>query len=102
MRVNIQFSVDSEKIPDRIIAFVKEAETMLSRLYDDDFFHETKSHIDNKNVLKAVERLAIVRNELAEIDFRLDDCMTILGGYQKLLMGETLDHSFEAADEENE
>ena len=95
MRVNIQFSVNSEEIPDRIIAFVKEAEAMLSRLYDDDFFHETKSHIDNKNVLKAVERLAIVRNELAEIDFRLDDCMTILGGYQKLLMGE-------AATEENE
>ena len=73
----------------------KEAETMLTGLCDDDFFHETKSHIDNKNVLKAVERLSLVRNELAEIDFRLDDCMTILGGYQKLLMGE-------AANEENE
>ena len=95
MRVNIQFSVNSEEIPDRIIAFVKEAETMLAGLYDDDFFHEAKSHIDNKNVLKAVERLALVRNELAEIDFRLDDCMAILGGYQKLLMGE-------AATEENE
>ena len=64
MRVNIQFSVDSEKIPDRIIAFVKEAETMLSRLYDDDFFHETKSHIDNKNVLKAVMKMKVILQEL--------------------------------------
>ena len=51
--------------------------------------------MDKKDFKKAVERLAIVRNELTEIDFRLDDCMTILGGYQKLLMGE-------AATEENE
>ena len=95
MRVNIQFSVNAEEIPDRIIALVKEAETMLTDLHADDFFHETKSHIDNKNVLKAIERLTRVRDELAEIDFRLDDCMTILGGYQKLLMGE-------AANEESE
>ena len=95
MRVNIQFSVNADEIPDRIVAFVKEAEAMLTDMYNDDFFNETKSHIENKNILKAVERLALFRNGLAEIDFRLDDCMTILGGYQKLLMGE-------AASEENE
>jgi hypothetical protein len=95
MRVNIQFSVNADAIPDRIISFMKEAEAMLASLQNDNFFLDAKEHIDNKNVLKAIERLALVRNELAEIDFRLDDCMTILGGYQKLLMGE-------AATEENE
>jgi len=102
MRVNIQFSVNAEEIPDRIIDLVKEAESSLAFLHNDNFLIETKKFVDDKNILKAIDRLALVRNELAEIDFRLDDCMTILGGYQKLLMGETLDHSFEAADEENE
>ena len=95
MRVNIQFSVNAEDVPDRIINFVKEAESSLDFLHDDNFFIETKKYIDDKNILKAIERLALVRNRLAEIDFRLDDCMTILGGYQKLLMGEV-------ANEENE
>ena len=51
MRVNIQFSVNADEIPDRIVAFVKEAEAMLTDLYNDDFFNETKSHIENKNIL---------------------------------------------------
>jgi hypothetical protein len=90
MRVNIQFSVEAEDIPDRIISFVKEAEAMIEVLHDSEFFFETKECIDDKNILKAIERLARVRDQLSNIDFRLDDCMTILGGYQKLLMGEEI------------
>jgi len=99
MRVNIQFSVNAEDIPDRIISFVKEAESMIEILHDSEFFFETKDSIDNKNILKAIDRLARVRDQLANIDFRLDDCMTILGGYQKLLMGEEILPPAELEDE---
>ena len=91
MRVNIQFSVNAEEIPDRIIKFVREAEVMLEELNNSEFFRETEMQVNGKNILKAIEELSHVRTQLANIDFRLDDCMTILGGYQKLLMGEAID-----------
>ena len=88
MRVNIQFSVDTDEIPDRVIAFVQEAENLLDYLNNEALANDTREHLDNKNVLTALDIISKFRERLAEIDIRLDDCMSILGGYQKLLMGE--------------
>ena len=88
MRVNIQFSVDTDEIPDRVVAFVQEAENLLDFLNNEMIASDTKVHLNNKNVLAAIDLLSKFREKLAEVDIRLDDCMNILGGYQKLLMGE--------------
>ena len=88
MRVNIQFSVDTDEIPDRVVGFVQEAENLLDFLNNEMIASETKTHLNNKNVLAAIDLLSKFRETLAEVDMRLDDCMNILGGYQKLLMGE--------------
>ena len=88
MRVNIQFSVDTDEIPDRVVAFVQEAENLLDFLGNESITIDTKEHLNNKNVLAAIDLISKFRETLAEVDIRLDDCMSILGGYQKLLMGD--------------
>jgi len=83
MRVNISYSVDFDDVPDKVVEFVKEVE--LIRTSMSDMEESITGAISKKNYTVAVEQMAAMRDRLASMDSRLDDCMHIITGYSKTL-----------------
>ena len=83
MRVNISFSVDLEEVPKRVLRLLGEASDELEDTQE--FFENTTTHIGSENYITSIEEITKVRDILASVDARLDDCMQILSGYSKTL-----------------
>jgi DNA repair ATPase RecN len=83
MRVNISFSVDLEEVPKRVIRLLGEASDELEETQE--FFEETTAKLGSDNYVASIEEITKIRDILASVDARLDDCMQILSGYSKTL-----------------
>mgnify|MGYP003112533895 CR=1 FL=1 len=84
MRVNISFSVDLDEVPKRVAQFVEEAGASLQEVGDS--IEDILSRIGSEDYIKSVEEVAKLRDLLASVDFKLEDCMNILDGYTKALV----------------
>ena len=87
-RVNIQYSVNVGEIPGVVSVFLEDISTYISAAWSDEF-SVTDSVIDSisqENYNKAIEGIKKIRIQLANIDYRLEDSMSILTGYQNYLL----------------
>ena len=85
MRVNIQYSIEMDEIPEKILGFLQGASSkgadIIHDIDDIAFCME-----GNFSIEKALEQIDKVRRELANIDHIMLDCSEILHGYQKALV----------------
>ena len=86
-RVNIQYSIDLENVPDEIKAMMSYSMMRLSEL--NALFTKMNSDVNEKitngdyvNVLSFVHGL---RKSIADIDYRLDDCTGLITAHQGYL-----------------
>ena len=87
-RVNIQYSVNVGEIPTVVSGFLEDISTYIEAAWSDEF-SVTDSVIDSinqENYNKAIEGIKKIRMQLASIDYRLEDSMSILTGYQNYLL----------------
>tara|TARA_Y100000310_G_C20259003_1_gene612761 strand:+ start:207 stop:557 length:351 start_codon:yes stop_codon:yes gene_type:complete len=87
-RVNIQYSVNVGEIPTVVSGFLEDISTYISAAWSNEF-SVTDSVIDSisqENYNKAIEGIKKIRMQLASIDYRLEDSMSILTGYQNYLL----------------
>ena len=80
-RVNIQYSVNVEELPQTLSELVKEAETRLLACTNE-FMKSSVSRtmIQHENYLRCAEKIDEVRLQLADIDYRLQDSSAMLRG----------------------
>ena len=83
MRVNLSYSIDIEDVPNKILEFLDEVETQRQELKE--ISESVSGAIKERNYIVATEQAGAMCDVLASIDMRLDDCMSILGGYSKTL-----------------
>ena len=100
-RVNIQYSIDLERIPDEIKAMVSYSLMRLSEL--NDICTKMNSDIDENiacgDYLKVLNFIYEIRKSIADIDYRLDDCTKLATAHQGYLTNQFLpeDHNNHAA-----
>lgn len=75
MRVNITYSVDLDDVPSEVNRILEECEQLFRAA------HGTLDQIIGRDPLSIITELDTVRKNLAAIDLKLDDSMSILGGY---------------------
>ena len=83
MRVNISFSVELEEVPKRVLGFLEESGDQLQDTAE--HLGDITSMMARKDYLSSIEEIAKLRDLMATIDYKLDDCMQILSGYSKAL-----------------
>jgi hypothetical protein len=85
MRVNIQYSIEMDEIPDKVRGFLQGASAD-----NTDIVHEIDELVFNMegnfSIENTLEQIDKVRRELANIDHTMLDCTEILHGYQKALV----------------
>ena len=85
MRVNITYSIEIGKIPEKVSDFLLETAFKASDIVGD--LNELAANMgEDFSIEKYLERIDKVRLELANIDHTLLDCTEILHGYQKALV----------------
>ena len=74
-RVNIQYSIDLEKLPDEVTRLLEGAYENLHRI-------QQECVIDSAPIsLETVERIDMIRMRLADMDYMLSDVTNIINGY---------------------
>jgi len=89
MRVTINYSIDTEEIPNEIRKLCKEAFVHVADVSDLEY--EWAESLDMKGYDRAHEILGQARERLLAIDSRFADCQSILLGYQKVLLAEKME-----------
>lgn len=85
MKVKIAYTVDLDEVPRKIQDFLKQSEELLfSKGARDDFKRVTKAFEEN-NTQVGLELLESIRNNLIEIDIKLEDCTSLLIDYQQAI-----------------
>jgi hypothetical protein len=85
MRVNIQFSVDLDDVPEHIIRVLEDANHVVSDLANISLVPDIKEMVGNNNFTDSIKTLSDYREILLDLDHRLDDCMRIMIGYQQFI-----------------
>jgi hypothetical protein len=80
MNVKITYSVPFERIPLKIEQLAKEASSDLHQANRD---LEAGFSADESDIIHRLDAIEKVRRKLAEVDFLLEDCYTILATYNK-------------------
>ena len=83
MRVNISFSVELDEVPKRVLGFLEESGEQLQDA--DEYIGDITTMMAKKDYLSSIEKIAKLRDLMATIDYKLDDCMQIMNGYTKAL-----------------
>ena len=102
MDVTLNLTTEFEDIPE-------EVSHMLRRVEDDlSFASKRVANVSDKllqtetNVPETLELLHSIRLQMAKVDTWMEDCMSILGGYQHYLENPPEEQSDEKVEEENE
>ena len=85
MRVNIQYSIEMDEIPEKVLDFLQGASSSSADIVHeiDDLVFCMEGNFSIDNALKQIDK---IRRDLANIDLTLIDCSEILHGYQKALV----------------
>jgi len=85
MKVNIQYSIELDEIPEKVREFLQGGSASLA-----DIVHDIDDIVScmkgSFSIEKALEQIDKVRRDLANIDHTMLDCTEILHGYQKALV----------------
>ena len=84
-RVNIQYSVQIEELPSVLEKLLKESESRMLEIIND-FLRSrvSRSLVVHENHLHCAEKIDKLRAELADIDYRLQDCSAMLRGLAQM------------------
>ena len=85
MKVNIQYSIELEEIPNKVREFMLDMAEK-SQEIEAGIRYAISLMDDNMSIDEQLKRLDQVRREMADIDLTLLDCSEILHGYQKALV----------------
>ena len=91
-RVNIQYSVNLEELPDIVAGFLEEIGVYFDAAWGEEspVTGAAIQAINQEKYNNAVEHIKRIRTQLANIDYRLADSMLILSGYQQYLSSQNL------------
>jgi len=91
-RVNIQYSVNFEELPDIVAGFLEEIGVYFDAAWGEEnpVTSAAIQAINQEKYNNAVEHIKRIRTQLANIDYRLADSMLILSGYQQYLSSQNL------------
>ncbi len=76
MRVKIGYTVELEEVPDRVAEFLKESVHGLATASSDLMDVSVEEH-----AIIALDKIDNIRQKLALVDRRLEDCYIALAGY---------------------
>ena len=82
MRVKMSYTVELDEVPEKLTEFLKECSGDLVNASEDLYQMDLESH-GNISVLGEIDR---VRQALAKIDDRLQDCYNAYAGYTQVMM----------------
>ena len=85
MKVKIAYTVDLDEIPQKIQHFLKESEELLYSKEAKDSFKKLKEAFGANNIQVGLEALEKFRDNLIEVDIKLEDCTSLLVGYQQTI-----------------
>jgi|10_taG_2_1085330.scaffolds.fasta_scaffold00340_21 uncharacterized UBP type Zn finger protein len=88
MRVSLQFSVEFDELPERMVGFVRDACSKHEQLDALELLTTVESSIRDNNTKTAIDEISEFRRQLARIDFQLEDCINIIRDYHMALVGE--------------
>tara|TARA_R100000008_G_scaffold78374_1_gene59347 strand:+ start:206 stop:610 length:405 start_codon:yes stop_codon:yes gene_type:complete len=88
MRVSLQFTVDFDELPDRIVGFVRDACSRHDQIDALELLTSVEGCIKDDNTMAAINTISEFRSRLARIDFQLEDCVNIIRDYHMALVGE--------------
>ena len=88
MRVSLQFTVDFDELPDRIVGFVRDACSRHDQIDALELLTSVEGCIKDDNTMAAINSISEFRSRLARIDFQLEDCVNIIRDYHMALVGE--------------
>lgn len=83
MNVKITYTVEFEKVPETITELMRQASGDLQVVGESLKMNAFDEH--EETPLEKMKRIDAVRKKLASIDFLLEDCYTILAGYNKTI-----------------
>ena len=91
-RVNIQYSIDLEAIPNEVKSMLQYSFMRLSELNDlcDKMSPDVNEKIDGENFHNVLAFIHEIRKSIADIDYRLNDCTGLVYGYQSYLTNQIL------------
>jgi|15BtaG_2_1085339.scaffolds.fasta_scaffold15041_2 hypothetical protein len=91
-RVNLQYSVNVEELPSIVAGFLEEIGVYFEAAWGEksQVTSPAIQAINQEKYNSAVESIKRIRTQLANIDYRLADSMSILSGYQKYLASQNL------------
>ena len=85
MKVNIQYSIELDEIPNKVREFLVKAAKESDGI-EAGIKYAISLIDDNMSIDEQLNRIDVVRREMADIDLTLLDCSEILHGYQKALV----------------
>ena len=84
-RVNIQYSVQVEELPSVLEKLLKQAETQMLQAMNEYLKHGVPhSIVVHENYLSCAEKVDKFRLQLADLDYRLSDCSSMLRGLAQM------------------
>ena len=83
MKVKIAYTVDLDEVPQKIQELLTQSEELLFSKKTKDNFKKIKEVFAGNNTQAGLELLEAVRNNLMEIDIKLEDCTSVLIDYQR-------------------
>ena len=91
-RVNIQYSVNVEELPAIVAGFLEEIGVYFDAAWGEESTVTSGAirAINQEKYNNAIEHIKSIRTQLANIDYRLGDSMSILAGYQQYLASQNL------------
>ena len=85
MKVNIQYSIELEEIPNKVKEFMLDV-AQKSQSIEAGIRYTISLMEDNMSIDEQLKHIDEVRREMADIDLVLMDCSEILHGYQRTLV----------------
>ena len=79
MKVSISYTVDMDEVPMEVDKFLTQCHELTNNLSFDKIYN----HMEDEHFDKVITEISFLRKKLSDIDYRLEDSLSILSGYQR-------------------
>jgi hypothetical protein len=83
MRVRISYTVDTDNIIEEVEKLIQHAEAKLHNQIG--LLHRVRDQFKEEDIPRVLKQLDLTRQELSRYDQTLDDCFSILQGYNGII-----------------
>tara|TARA_Y100001937_G_C7076538_1_gene310889 strand:- start:455 stop:757 length:303 start_codon:yes stop_codon:yes gene_type:complete len=99
MRVRISYTVDTEDIIEEVEKLIQHSEAKLNNQLG--LFHRVRDQFSEEDIPRILKQIDLTRKELAKYDQTLEDCFSILQGYNGIVEREQTGDANEQAEPED-